>query len=86
MPVDPHNYHPRWDAIAAAVKRRAGWRCVRCGAPHSRETVLTVHHADGDPSNNRRSNLLALCAPCHLADHRRAKRYGYCKDQMEIEL
>lgn len=32
--------------------------------------VLTVHHADGDPTNNARANLQALCQKCHLsADH-----------------
>jgi hypothetical protein len=28
--------------------------------------VLTVAHLDHDPSNNRRSNLAALCQRCHL--------------------
>jgi len=30
------------------------------------KVVLTVHHIDFDPSNNDESNLLALCARCHL--------------------
>ena len=29
--------------------------------------VLTVAHIDQDPTNNRESNLLALCQRCHLA-------------------
>lgn len=28
--------------------------------------VLTVHHRDGDPTNNRSENLVALCQRCHL--------------------
>jgi 5-methylcytosine-specific restriction endonuclease McrA len=32
--------------------------------------VLTVHHRDGDPTNNRRDNLVALCQRCHLAADR----------------
>lgn len=28
--------------------------------------VLTVHHLDGDPTNNVRENLVALCQRCHL--------------------
>lgn len=31
---------------------------------------LTVAHLDQDPSNNQPENLLALCAPCHLAHDR----------------
>ena len=32
--------------------------------------VLTVHHRDGDPTNNRRDNLVALCQRCHLSADR----------------
>ena len=81
------------DAIFAAVKDAAGWRCVRCGHRFDRETgrslacdVLCdhqrgghrrgpevvrrlnygVHHLDGDKSNSRWWNLLAMCNSCHL--------------------
>lgn len=61
-------YPDDWKAIATAVKDAAGWRCVRCDAPHSREPgrALTVHHLDMDPANSSWWNLAALCAPCHL--------------------
>lgn len=61
-------YPPNWREIATAVKEAAGWRCVRCGAPHENRAghTLTVHHADLDPGNNRWWNLLPLCCPCHL--------------------
>lgn len=37
--------------------------------------VLTVHHIDGDPTNNERNNLVALCQRCHLqADARLRKQ------------
>lgn len=60
--------YPRdWPAIAQRVKDEAGWRCVRCGAPHGPvPRVLTVHHLDGDKSNNAWWDLLALCQRCHL--------------------
>lgn len=62
-------YPPDWPEIAKAVKDAAGWCCVRCGAPHSREgwRILTVHHFDGDKANCRWWNLGALCQRCHLA-------------------
>jgi hypothetical protein len=61
-------YPPEWPEIAKAVKDAAGWRCVRCDAPNSREDwrILTVHHLDGDKANCRWWNLAALCQRCHL--------------------
>ena len=32
--------------------------------------VLTVAHLDQNPQNNEDSNLMALCAPCHLGNDR----------------
>lgn len=63
------SYPPNWKEVATAVKDEAGWRCVRCDAPHSVEgwRILTVHHLDGDKSNSRWFNLVALCQRCHLA-------------------
>ena len=60
----PHN----WDVLAAQVKERAGGRCERCGHPHDpdRGYMLTVHHLDGNPTNNSGWNLAALCQRCHL--------------------
>jgi 5-methylcytosine-specific restriction endonuclease McrA len=51
-------------AMKRRIKRRDGWRCTECGS-----TVdLEVHHriplADG--GTDRRSNLVTLCATCHL--------------------
>lgn len=34
--------------------------------PHAQWRILTVHHLDGDKSNCRWWNLLALCQRCHL--------------------
>ena len=34
--------------------------------PQQRQRVLTVHHFDGNKSNNRWFNLMALCQVCHL--------------------
>lgn len=61
-------YPPNWDQIATAVKDEAGWRCVRCGAPHINQNGerLTVHHLDLNPANCAWWNLPALCCRCHL--------------------
>jgi 5-methylcytosine-specific restriction endonuclease McrA len=39
----------------------------RCShAPDGKQRILTVHHLDGNKSNSRWWNLLALCQVCHL--------------------
>lgn len=62
-------YPADWPAIANRVKDEAGRCCIRCKHPHSREDwyILTVHHWDGDKSNCRWWNCLALCQRCHLS-------------------
>jgi hypothetical protein len=62
------HYPPDWTALAKRLKDDAGWRCVRCGHSHepSAGYCLTVHHADGDKSNNAWYNTLVLCQRCHL--------------------
>jgi DNA-directed RNA polymerase subunit RPC12/RpoP len=42
--------------------------CRRCGYkefPHA----VQIHHVDHDRSNNKKSNLMPLCACCHVALH-----------------
>ena len=60
-------YPADWKAIAVLVKKAAGWCCVRCGMPHQKGHVLTVHHLDLDPGNCEWYNLAALCQQCHLS-------------------
>jgi len=61
-----------WPFIATGIKTEANWKCQECGAPNNRlkGTILTVHHIDGNPRNNTRSNLIALCQKCHLRKHK----------------
>ena len=61
-------YPKDWPAIAVRIKEKAGNKCERCSHKHEVETgyVLTVHHLDGDKSNNADWNLAALCQRCHL--------------------
>ena len=75
MPILKHKkklYPENWDRIALLIKERAGWRCELCHAPHDEPhwltesiVVLTVHHINADPTDNRRINLIALCQRCH---------------------
>ena len=60
-----------FDGKREAVLRRDGYRCVLCGSV----TQLLVHHKDGQgrgsiKPNNRMSNLVTICYPCHIELHR----------------
>lgn len=61
-------YPADWPERARECKEAAGWCCIRCGHENDRESghVLTVHHFNGDKSDCRWWNLLALCQRCHL--------------------
>lgn len=61
-------YPPDWADISARVRQEAGNKCIRCGNSNdaSRGYTLTVHHWDGNRSNNAWWNLLPLCQRCHL--------------------
>lgn len=84
MPVDISLYPRNWKTIASEVKEAAGWQCQCCGKrcykPGERPENLTrrewtadilqVHHKNHDTSDNRLSNLMSVCAACHLGFHR----------------
>ena len=55
--------------IHTELKDLYGWRCERCNRPHdpAHGYCLTVHHLDGNKSNNEKWNLAVLCQRCHLA-------------------
>ena len=59
-------YSADWQDIAQQCKKAAGWCCIRCGTPHQKGYILTVHHLDMNPANNAWWNLAALCQACHL--------------------
>jgi hypothetical protein len=98
MPIDRKRYPANWEQIAKDVKDAAGWQCQRCrqmclrpgekpdSLTRSEWTVatLSVHHANFTPEDNAKSNLLALCTPCHLALHAQAKRKNVSPGQLSL--
>ena len=78
------SYPENWADIATEIKQLVGYHCDRCGLKclppaHSyrhldlslrRRLSAQVHHIDGNPSHNDRSNLVCLCSGCHLRMHR----------------
>ena len=79
MPIKPENKHlypPNWRQLSQYIRFvRAKGRCQSCGVLHGQRRLLTpahgavilaTAHLDHDPTNNRHSNLRALCQECHL--------------------
>jgi 5-methylcytosine-specific restriction endonuclease McrA len=99
MPMDRSRYPKDWDAIALAAKVEVNWTCRHCGkqcikpdtdtsklSPSQRgQLTLTVHHADFRPENNKRENLIPLCAPCHLRAHT-PRRSNVPPGQLSLDL
>lgn len=60
---------PFWAAIAADVKKRAGWKCELCsGTPplHAHHNTYKNHGRELDTYTN---DIIALCAECHEKFH-----------------
>lgn len=61
-------YSEDWADVAREVKNKSGWKCECCGHPDD-VTVgrqLSVHHINGDETDNSIENLIATCQHCHL--------------------
>lgn len=84
MPNYSHLYPDNWNDLTKSIKEAANWQCQCCGKrcyepglipknlTRSEWTadILQVHHLNHDPTDNRLSNLKAVCAACHLGLHR----------------
>ncbi len=76
----PNDYSRNQTRINNEVKQEANWVCKneKCGrdcSEQSRRRYLEVHHVNRNKSDNRRSNLKALCHWCHQKEHGRAPKY-----------
>ena len=86
MPIskEKKKLYPRnWTDLSFWTRLRAGNKCELCdaknGCPHpvtKSKVVLTVHHLDFNPGNNKEYNLLALCQRCHLRLDKKWKAYN----------
>ena len=92
-PETKGKYPYNWHEISLGIRKERGWRCENCGTgpdPGS-SNFLTVHHIDYDPSNNEPSNLIVLCAKCHLQRQHRergmvSRREQIARGQLELPL
>ena len=94
MPITPERkklYPKNWKKISKLIRERAGGLCELClaqnGKPHpitDSRVVLTVHHINNDPTDNRPINLIALCQRCHLRLDMPFKRKPYWEEESLI--
>ena len=85
------DYGPNWERQRKRALERDGYRCRRCGAPHTPERPLHVHHIrpfrtfgyipgenEAYKEANRLDNLVTLCPRCHrLAEASVRLRTGF---------
>ena len=68
------SYSADWRDVSRRTKESADYTCEECGVRlHQHERLLHVHHVNGVKTDNRRSNLKALCVACH----RRAPNHAH---------
>lgn len=82
-----HLYPANWKQIATEKKNEANWQCEWCGVKHEITDMahcLTVHHRDRNPANCSSSNLVALCARCHLKEEARLRRIEHDKARGQL--
>lgn len=84
MSLDSRLYPQNWQQISLNAKIQANWQCQCCGKhcirpeedltgrPRSEWAgdLLQTHHRDHNPRSNEESNLICVCAACHLNLHR----------------
>jgi len=72
--VPPHDvdiapinvYSNNFNQISWSYRKSKNWKCEECDKDFSDDKRnLHTHHKDGNKSNNRYSNLQALCFDCH---------------------
>lgn len=53
--------------LSRQVREAAHWTCQQCGVVlrGGYSYLLHMHHIDGDHTNNKEENLMALCVECH---------------------
>jgi hypothetical protein len=62
---------PQWGQRRREALRRAGYRCIECGATEG----LEVHHLTYERLGYERpEDLTVLCNPCHAKEHGRPAR------------
>ena len=82
-------YHREWSYISRYIRELFNYHCAKCGSDYRHQEGpdpwLQVHHIDENPQNNEITNLIPLCAPCHLRIEHEARLHApYQEIQLEF--
>ena len=78
-------YTTDWPEVAARYKKARGFQCEKCEVVlNTGVRLLHVHHIDGVKTNNRQSNLKALCADCHRKEPRHDHMFVSHEDAQRV--
>lgn len=75
--ANPYGTRSEWSAITAEVKKRDGYKCVKCGRGDFEYRLQVDHIVEvSRGGSNSKHNLRTLCGPCHAnrPSHRHAKQ------------
>jgi len=98
MPINKKRYHKKWRLISYLIRvKRAQNKCEECqaeqGKPHpitGSIVMLTTAHLNRDRTNNRFTNLKALCQRCHIKfdrpQHIYSRKYGKETQYLNLKL
>ena len=83
----PNKYPIGWNEILKeSIRARDNDKCQICGCSQLECSIkLHIHHIDYNPKNLNSSNLISLCASCHVKTNtKRSYWMNYFNDKMEI--
>src|SRR5690606_35945580 len=72
-------YTPEFQEISLAYRQAKNWTCEECKMTFANDkAALHTHHVNGIRSDNRRTNLRALCVRCHAEQPGHERMKGEC--------
>lgn len=78
MPYDSFLLSDYWKQVAGAVKRKAGYRCEKCGSTRRLEVHHTTYEHKGE-EHLHPEDLQCLCHDCHSEIHKIKETDEVCK-------